>query len=216
MVGAGALLECLDDASVRSVLVVGRNPCGVRHEKLSEAVVPDLFDLGAIRSRLADRDACLFCLGVTAVGLSEDAYRHVTYDLTLAVARSLLAAAPKSVFLYVSGEGTDSTERGRAMWARVKGKTENDLLGLGFRAAYMFRPGFIQPLRGVRSRTGWYQAMYNVLGPVAPFLRRVAPSLVTTTVDVGRAMIRVARDGYAKPILRTRDINAVAALAASN
>jgi uncharacterized protein YbjT (DUF2867 family) len=215
MVGTGTLLECLDDASVRSVLVVGRNPCGVRHEKVSEAVVPDLFDLGAIRPRLADGDACFFCLGVSAVGLSEDGYRHVTYDLTLAVARSVLAAAPKSVFLYVSGEGTDSTERGRAMWARVKGKTENDLLALGFRAAYMFRPGFIQPRRGVRSRTGWYQAVYNVLGPAAPLLRRVAPSLVTTTVDVGRAMIRVARDGYSKPILRTRDINAVAALAAS-
>jgi uncharacterized protein YbjT (DUF2867 family) len=214
MVGAGALLECLDAPEVKSVLVVGRRPCGVVHPKVREVLLDDLFDIGSIGSELADRDACFFCLGVSAVGMAEGAYRRVTYDLTLTVARTLLAAAPKAVFLYVSGEGTDSTERGRAMWARVKGKTENDLRGLGFREAFMFRPGFIQPLRGVRSRTGWYQAIYTVLGPATPLLRRLAPNLVTTTVDLGRAMIRVAATGYPKRILATRDINEVASLGA--
>lgn len=211
MVGRGVLLECLDAAPIKSVLVVGRNPCGVVHQKLDEVILDDLFNVESLGPALADRDACFFCLGISSVGLPEDAYYRVTHDLTLAVARALLAAAPHSVFLYVSGAGTDSTERGRVRWARVKGKTENELLGLGFRAAYMFRPGLIQPLRGVRSRTGWYQALYTVMSPVVPLMRRLAPQLVTTTVAVGRGMIRVAAEGYSKPILDTRDINRLAA-----
>lgn len=211
MVGAGVLLECLDAPEVESVLVVGRHPCGVAHAKLRERILPDLFDIATIAADLADRDVCMYCLGVSSVGLSESAYRRVTYDLTMVVARTLLAVAPHSTFIFVSGASTNA--EGRMMWARVKGQAENDLLAMGFRAAYMFRPGFIQPMRGVRSRTNWYQAFYAVLAPIAALLRRLAPRLVTTTVIVGRAMIRVAQHGYSKRILETRDINEVAALA---
>lgn len=210
MVGAGVLLECLDSPEVAAVLVVGRQTCAVRHPKLTEIVRADLADLRDVQGQLAGSDACFFCLGVSSVGMAEDAYRRVTYDLTLAVARQLLAVSPQAVFVYVSGEGTDETEQSRVMWARVKGRTENDLRALGFRAAYMFRPGFIQPLRGVRSKTEWYQAIYTLIGPAASLVRRLTPRFATTTVDIGRAMIRVAVDGYPRPILRTRDINQLA------
>jgi uncharacterized protein YbjT (DUF2867 family) len=211
MVGAGALLECLNSPDITSVLVIGRRSCGVVHPKLAETIHADLFDVEAFRGTLTDRDACFFCLGVSAVGLDEATYTHLTYDLTLVVAQALAAVAPHSVFVYVSGQGTDSSERGRSMWARVKGKTENALLALGFRAAYMFRPGFIQPMRGVRSRTWWYQVIYSVIGPLAPLVRSFAPNSMTTTVNLGRAMIVVAARGYDKRILGTAEINEVAA-----
>jgi uncharacterized protein YbjT (DUF2867 family) len=208
MIGSAVLLECLDAAEVKSVLVVGRRACDVSHPKLREAIVEDLFKLDAVS--LAGCDACFFCLGVSVVGMSEPDYRRVTYDLTLSVARTVVAAAPKSVFVYVTGKNTDSTEQGPAMWARVKGKTENDLMHLGFRGAYMFRPGIIQPLRGARSSTAWYQAFYNVFGPFLTFLRWLSPSLFLTSVDMGRAMISVAARGYPKPILEIADIHAAA------
>jgi uncharacterized protein YbjT (DUF2867 family) len=213
MVGAGALLECLDARGVQSVLVIGRHPCGVVHEKVVERVVDDLFDLGSLRDALADRDACFYCLGVSVVGTTEDAYRRTTYELTLSIARTLRDAAPRMVFLFVSAEGADSSERGRVMWARVKGQTENAVLGLGFRNAYVFRPALVQPLRGIRSRTRWYRVFYRLAGPVMPVLRRLAPQYVTTTAALGRAMIRVAADGYPAPVLRTRDINRIAGAA---
>jgi uncharacterized protein YbjT (DUF2867 family) len=213
MVGGAALLECLDDARVTAVLSVSRRSCGVRHPKLTEALADDLFRLDAVRPELAGADACFFCLGVSAVGLSEASYTRMTHDLTLSVARDLLAAGARPVFCYVSGAGTDSTGRGRSMWARVKGRTENDLLAMPFRAAYMFRPGFIQPLRGVRSRTPLYQAFYTVLAPLASVLPRLLPGLATTSVALGRAMIRVAAEGYPRPILESRDINAIGAAA---
>jgi uncharacterized protein YbjT (DUF2867 family) len=211
MVGAGALLECLDDPRVESVLVVGRRATGLSHAKLTEILHTDFFDYEALRERFAGCDACFFCLGTSAAGMNEAAYHHATYDLTLAAARTMASANPRMVFCYVSGQGTDSTERGRSMWARVKGKTENALLALPFRAAYMLRPGLIQPLRGVRSRTPLYQAFYSTLGFLFPVLRRLAPNQVTTTVSVGRALIRLAAEGESRPILGSADINRLAA-----
>ncbi len=209
MVGAGVLIECLDDPRVESVLAVGRRPCAVAHPKLRELIRSDLFDYGDATGHLLNLDACFFCLGASAVGMSEAAYRRVTYDLTIAAAESLLDLNPALTFCYVSGEGTDSTERGRLMWARVKGRTENQLLQMPLNA-YMFRPGFIQPLRGVGSKTRVYQAMYTVLGPFYPLLKRLLPKHVTTTVNVGRAMIEVAAQGHTKLVLENPDINSVA------
>jgi uncharacterized protein YbjT (DUF2867 family) len=209
MVGSGVLIECLKDARVASALVVGRRPSGVRDARVRELVRDDFFDWSGAAEELRGLDACFFCLGVSAAGMSEEAYTRVTHDLTLAAAQALLEASPGITFCYVSGQGTDSTERGRFMWARVKGRTENQLLAT-VPDAYMFRPGYIQPLEGVRSKTKLYQALYNVAAPAFPLLRRLAPRHVTTTVNVGRAMIRVAHEGYAKHILETPDINALA------
>jgi uncharacterized protein YbjT (DUF2867 family) len=210
MVGAGTLLECLDDAQVASVLVIGRRATGVTHPKLAEVLVTDFFSYEALQRRFAECDACFFCLGVSSAGMSETDYHRLTYDLTLAAAQAMVAANPRMTFCYVSGEGTDRTERGRTMWARVKGKTENALLRLPFKAAYMLRPAYIQPLRGVRSKTPLYQAFYSVLGFLYPVTRRLAPRYVTTTVNLGRALIRLAVEGYAERIVVTTDINRLA------
>lgn len=207
MIGGGALLECLDDPRVQTVLVVGRRSAGVRHPKVTEVLHADSFDYRRLQSNFVGCDACFFCLGVSAAGMSEEAYRRLTYDLTLAAARVLVAASPALTFCYVSGAGTDSTARGRVMWARVKGMTENALLEMPFRRAFMLRPAFIQPQRGVRSRTPLYRAVYAILGPLYPVLRRIAPRHVTTTVTLGRAMIRLAAEGSSRPILETADIN---------
>ena len=209
MVGMGALLECLDDARVQSVLVVGRSSCGVRHAKLTEVLHQDFFNYGALAERFRDRDACFFCLGVSSAGMDEPKYHRLTYDLTLAAAQAMATANKRMTFCYVSGQGTDSSERGRSMWARVKGQTENALLRLPFKSAYMFRPGLIQAMRGVRSKTKLYNAMYAVFGFLVPVLRSLFPNHVTTTVIVGRALINVAANGYSKPHLETRDINAL-------
>jgi uncharacterized protein YbjT (DUF2867 family) len=207
MIGAGTLLEALDDPQVERVLAVVRKTTGVRHAKLEEIAHANFYDYASLQSRWPEYDACLFCLGVTSVGMAEPEYRRLTFDLTLAAARSMAAVKPGMVFCYVSGASTDSTAKGRVMWARVKGETENALLALPFRAAYMFRPGYIQPMRGVRSSTRWYQAIYNAIGPLYPLLRRLAPGAVTNTVTLGRALVRVAADGYPKRILEVRDIN---------
>lgn len=212
MVGRGALLECLDDERVESVLLVSRHPVDISHAKVRELMHNDFFDFSDIQWQFADHDACFFCLGVSSVGLSEHDYRHLTYDLTLAAATAIASVTSQRLtFCYVSGEGTDSTERGRVAWARIKGQTENMLLRLPFKAAFMVRPGYIQPLRGIRSKTQWYQAFYTVLGPFYRLVRWLAPRYVTTTVNVGRAMIQVAATGYAKQILRSDDINRLAA-----
>jgi uncharacterized protein YbjT (DUF2867 family) len=209
MVGQGCLRECLLDPGIESVLVVGRRPTGQQNAKLREIVHDNFLDFSAIEPRLTGFDACFFCLGVSSVGMSEERYRHLTYDITLAAAITLSKLNPGMVFVYVTGRGTDSTEQGRLMWARVKGKTENDLLKLPFKAAYMFRPAGIQPLHGVRSKTAWVNAIYVVTSPLLSYLNRVAPSYMTTTEQVGRAMIKVARDGYPKPVLESEDINRV-------
>ena len=210
MVGAGALLECLTDPRVTSVLVIGRTSCGVTHPKLTEILHHDFFDYTALQPRLGGLDACLFCLGVSAAGMNEATYHHLTYDLTLAAARALIALNPGLTFCYISGAGTDSTERGRSMWARVKGKTENALLALPFKAAFMFRPGYIQPMKGVQTKVALYQAVYAVLSPLYPILRRLSPRSFTTSVNVGRALINVADRGYPGNILVAEDINRAA------
>jgi uncharacterized protein YbjT (DUF2867 family) len=208
MVGKGVLLECLDDARVEHVLLVSRHPIDVSHPKIREIVHADFTAFENLTPAFADIDACFYCLGVTAVGLSEGQYHHLTYDLTLAAATALASAsAGRLTFCYVSGEGTDSTEHGRTMWARVKGTTENALLRLPFKAAFMFRPGYIQPLRGIRSKTRWYQALYDVIGPFYPIMRRLFPKYVTTTTNIGRAMIHVAVSGWSRQILSSGDIN---------
>ena len=207
MVGQGVLRECLLDPGVESVLAIGRSPTGQRHAKLREIQHGNFFDFSSIESQLTGYDACFFCLGVSSIGMSEELYRRLTYDITLAAATTLAKLNPGMVFTYVSGRSTDSTEQGRLMWARVKGKTENDLLKLPFKAAYMFRPAGIQPLHGIRSKTPWVQALYVGAGPMLSLLNRLAPQYMTTTEQVGRAMIKVARDGYRKPVLESDDIN---------
>lgn len=211
MVGAGVLIECLENPWVQSVLAVGRKSCGVTHPKLREVIRSNFFDYSDATAALTGYDACFFCLGVSSAGMKEIEYHRLTYELTLAAAEALADLNPGMIFCYVSGEGTDTTERGRFMWARVKGKTENHLMQMPFKAAFMFRPGFIQPLKGVRSKTRLYQAFYNVLGPLYPLLRRVVPAHMTTTENVGRAMINVVAGGYPKRVLENTDINAVAA-----
>ena len=209
MVGQGVLRECLLDARVEAVLSIGRSKTGQTHPKLREIVHSDFFDFTPLRSDLAGYDGCFFCMGVTSVGMNEADYRRLTYDVVMAAARPLSELNPAMTFVYVTGTGTDSTEKGSVMWARVKGKTENDLFKLPFKAAYMFRPGIIQPLHGIRSKTNWYQAIYTVAAPLLTLLRAVAPRYVTTTEQVGRAMIGVVRRGYPKTILENADINRV-------
>jgi uncharacterized protein YbjT (DUF2867 family) len=207
MVGQGVLRECLLDSNVEKVVTVVRKPTGRMHEKLTELVQPDLATLASLEPQLTGFDACFFCVGVSALGMSEAEYTRLTYDLTLGVARTLLRTSPDLTFVYVSGTGTDSSEKGRMMWARVKGRTENALLSMPFRAAYMFRPGAIMPLHGIRSSIRWYNLAYAVIGPIYPLLRRIAPTMITTTEQLGRAMIAVARNGYSTHVLETADIN---------
>jgi uncharacterized protein YbjT (DUF2867 family) len=209
MVGQGVLRECLLDPLVTAVLAVGRSATGQRHPKLRELVQPDLFDLRPVESQFAGFDACFFCLGVSSMGMAEERYRRITYDLTLGVAQTLARLNPRMTFVYVSGMGTDSSGRGRTMWARVKGETENALLRMPFRAAWMFRPAMIVPLDGIRSKTRLYRALYAAMAPLLPWLYRRFPKYVTTTRQVGRAMIEVARHGAPKPVLENADINAV-------
>jgi uncharacterized protein YbjT (DUF2867 family) len=209
MVGQGVLRECLVDPEVTGVLAIGRSPSGKSHGKLREVLHDNFLDFSTIESQLTGYDACFFCLGVTSVGLTAERYRHLTYDITLAAATALAKLNPGMVFIYVTGAGSDSTEQGRVMWARVKGKTENDLLKLPFKAAYMFRPAAIQPLHGVKSKTAWVQAIYTVAAPLLTLLNKMAPKYVTTTEQVGRAMIKVAKQGYPKSVLESEDINRV-------
>jgi len=206
MLGQGTLRECLLDPGVRRVVAVGRRPTGQQHPKLRDLVVPDLADLSAVRHELAGFDACFFCVGVSSAGMSEADYTRLTYDLTLSVARTLLAVRPAMTFIYVSGTGADSSERGRVMWARVRGKTENALIALPFKDVYVFRPAMILPRHGITSSTRLYRVLYTALRPLFPVMRRLAPSYVTTTEQFGRAMIKVARDGYPTPVLESRDI----------
>jgi uncharacterized protein YbjT (DUF2867 family) len=217
MVGQSALRECLLDPEVDAVLSIGRSalpklpailgldPKG----KLRELVVKDLCDYSGVESELNGFDACFFCLGVTSAGMSEADYRRVTFDITLAAAETLARLNADMTFIYVSGSGTDSSEKGRSMWARVKGETENALLRLPFKAAYMFRPGFIQPLHGITSKTRSYRIFYVVLRPILPLLRSILPRSILTTEQLGQAMLKVARVGYSKPILEAVDISRV-------
>jgi uncharacterized protein YbjT (DUF2867 family) len=211
MVGQGVLRECLLDADVEGILAIVRNSSLRQHDKLREVVHQDVYDLAAIEDSLSDYDACFFCLGVSSVGMKEETYRRVTYDLTVSVAKTLAKLNPTMTFIYVSGAGTDSTERGRLMWARVKGRTENALLEMPFKAVYLFRPAYIQPLHGVRTKTAWYGAVYAVMRPFYPVLKMLFPNYVTTTECVGHAMLKVTKQGLPKPVLENRDINRMCA-----
>ncbi|UYZ63979.1 NAD-dependent epimerase/dehydratase family protein [Hymenobacter weizhouensis] len=206
MVGEGVLHECLNHPEVEQVLSVSRKPSGVRHPKLRELLHADFHDLTAIQDQLAGYNACFFCLGVSAVGLREPEYRHLTYDLTLHFARTLLPRNPGLTFCYVSGAGTDGTGRSRQMWARVKGQTENDLLHLGFARAYMFRPGYLHPTPGLQ----YVLPYYKYLSWLYPVVRRVLPQYVSTLRELGLAMVEAARRGYTKPVLEVPDIVALA------
>jgi len=206
MVGQGVLRECLRDPQVESVLTIVRKPAGQPEAKVREIVHENFRDFSPIATELRGYDACFFCLGVSSAGMKEADYRRVTYDFTMAAAGTLVRESPNLTFVYVSGAGTDSSERGRSMWARVKGMTENALLAMPFRAAYMFRPAFIQPGKGITSKTPAYRVFYKLLGPLFPAVRALFPRFVTTTGEVGRAMLEVARHGAPKRVLESADI----------
>jgi uncharacterized protein YbjT (DUF2867 family) len=206
MVGQGVLRECLADPRVERVLAVGRSPLGVSADKLRELHLESFLDYGLAEPELSGYDACFYCLGVSSAGMTEAGYRRVTYDFTLAAAQVLARLNPGMCFLYVSGAGTNSGGIGKVMWARVKGQTENALLALPFRTAYMLRPGFIQPLHGIRSRTAVYRLIYALAAPFMPLLKRWAPGMMVTTEELGRIMIRLALEGYPHPRLEVEDL----------
>jgi uncharacterized protein YbjT (DUF2867 family) len=210
MVGQGVLRECLLDPEVASVLAIVRSSTGQQDAKLQELVHKDFLDFTGIEGRLSGYDACFFCLGVSSMGMQEEDYERITYGCTLAAARALVRQNPGMTFEFISGAGTDSTEKGRSMWARVKGKAENALLGMPFKAVYVLRPGFIQPLHGIKSKTGLYQAVYTLMAPLYPLWKTLLPDYVTTTEQLGRAMIAVAKNGAAKRVLESRDIHGIA------
>jgi uncharacterized protein YbjT (DUF2867 family) len=209
MVGRGVLRECLLDAGVELAATVGRSTIGVQDPKLVEIVLQDMANYRGIEDRLRGLDACFFCLGVSSAGMKEAEYEHLTYGLTMAAAETLSRQNPGMTFTYVSGAGTDSTEKGRTMWARVKGRTENALLRLPLEA-YMFRPGIIVPMDGIKSKTAAYRVPYMLAKPLLPLLRWAMPNQIVTTRMMGQAMLQVARHGYAKRILETRDIRLAA------
>jgi uncharacterized protein YbjT (DUF2867 family) len=209
MVGQGVLRECLIDSTLTRVVTVGRKATAASNPRLTEIVHSDFFNLDPIADQLTDLDACFFCLGITSVGMNEADYTRITYDLTMAVAGTLARTSPRMTFVFTSGAGADSSQKGTLMWARVKGKAENGVLGLPFRASYVFRPGVIQPMHGITSRTGWYRALYVALGPAMSLARRLAPRHILTTEQIGRAMIRVAQRGAPKRVLEAPDIYAV-------
>lgn len=205
MVGLGVLRECLLDPDVTLVKTIGRSSTGQRHPKLREIVHSDLFDYTTIEDELRDIDACFFCLGISSAGMTEADYTRISYDMTLAAATTLDRLNPNMTFTYVSGAGTDSSEQGRVMWARVKGKTENALLRLPFNA-YMFRPGVIQPLHGIKSKTTSYRVFYALFAPLFPILRAIFPKQITTTEALGKAMLAIAKHGADKHVLESKDI----------
>jgi len=204
MVGEGVLLECLQTPAVEAVLSLSRRPCGISHPKLREVLVPDLQNLTAVEDQLRGYDACFFCAGISSVGISKAEYERITHDLTLHVAQTLLRLNPGLSFTYVSGAGTDSREQSRQHWARVKGRTENELLALPFRHAYMFRPGFMKPTAGQQR----VLSMYKYIGWLYPLTRNLG--YASTIQEVGQAMIAAIQTGYPKPVLEVRDIVALA------
>jgi uncharacterized protein YbjT (DUF2867 family) len=211
MVGQAALRACLLDPQVTEVLSIGRAPMGPTAPKLHELTLPDVGDLSGVQDQVRGFDACFWCLGVASAGRTEAEYRTVTYDLTVRAATTLATLNPGMVIVYVSGAGTDSTEHGRSMWARVKGATENALVRLPFRGAYMFRPGIIQPMHGIRSKTRSYRVLYTILRPFLFLVRLAGPNSMTCTDHVGRAMIAVARDAPPEHLLGNREINTLGA-----
>ena len=209
MVGQGVLRECLLDPNVERVLSIGRTSGGVRNPKLQEIIRKELWKYADIETSLSGFDACFFCLGVASSGMTEEDYERVTYGIALAAAKVLSQLNPQMTFIFVSGAGADSSERGRLMWARIKGKTENAILRLPFAAAYVFRPGVIQPMHGEKSKTNLYRVVASIAKPLLPLLRTVFPNYVLTTEEIGRAMLTVVRHGAPKRILESVDVRAV-------
>lgn len=206
MVGKGVLLECLDDPEIQEVITIGRSELDLTHPKLVSLIHKDFLDFSPLKQSLQGVDAAYLCMGVSAAGLSEAQYREMTYDYTLSLARLLLELNSEMTLTYVSGQGTDSTEKGRTMWARVKGKTENDLLKLGFRQAFMFRPGAIIPLRGIKSKTRLYQFIYDYFLWLLKLIKTLAPNTIVNTTQIGKAMIQVTQVGYTKSIMEPKDL----------
>ena len=209
MVGASLLGELLKDDSVTAVLAVGRSACGVEHPKLKELVLGDLFDIGVAVDKLTGYDGCLYALGRSSVGLNEQQYTRITYELSVAVGQALLKANPGMGIAFVSGEGTDATEQGRVMWARVKGRAENALLGLGFSPAVMIRLGVLVPPPGFRSKTPWIQWTYTLLRPFIPVLMALMPGMINTPGTLSRAMLKALRGQAPKAVLESKDIRAL-------
>ena len=205
MVGEGVLHECLQHDDIESVLVINRNPCGVSHPKLKEIIHADFFNLSAIENQLAGYNSCLFCLGVSSVGMKEPEFYRLTYTLTMNFAETVLKQNPEMSFCYISGASTDSTEKGRMMWARIKGKTENDLMKLSFKAVYNFRPGVIEPTKGLKNTL----KAYKYFGWLIPVIRLVAPNSIITLKQLGLAMINATAKGYQKKELEVKDIIAI-------
>lgn len=206
MIGKGVLLECLDHESIDEVLSLSRNSLGIDHPKLKQVLHSDFSNYDSIKSELTGYDACYLCMGVSSVGMNEEDYTKITYTYTLNLAKALLELNPNLVCTYVSGQSTDSSEKGKTMWARVKGKTENDLLALGFKDAYMFRPGGIIPLRGIKSRTKMYQFMLTYMGWLLRLIKLLSPNSIVNTTQIGLAMIHVTQRGYEKKIIDPVDI----------
>ncbi len=207
MIGKGVLWECLDHPEISEVLSIGRRPVGVQNPKLRELLHPDFSDFESVSEQLQGYDACYACMGVSAAGLEEEEYKKLTYDYTLALAQTLYGLNPDMTFIYVSGQGTDSTEKGRQMWARVKGKTENDLLKMGFKQAFVFRPGGIIPKRGVQPSSKLYRVLINNLGWLLRLIKKMSPNAIVDTTQIGQAMIKLSTSGYPKEIIHPSDIN---------
>lgn len=208
MVGEGVLHECLQSPKIEEVLIINRKPSGITHPKLKEIVHQNFFDFFPIKDKLIGYDACYFCLGVSSVGMKEPEYTKMTYTLTLHVAQTLSTLNPTMTFCYVSGSGTDSTEKGRSMWARVKGKTENDLMKLPFKAVYNFRPGYMHPTPGLKNTP----SAYKYFSWLYPMVRKVFPNFASTLSELGLAMLYVTTQGYEKQILEVKDIVALSKL----
>ncbi len=206
MVGEGVLHECLQHPAVETVLVIGRRPCGVVHPKLKEVIHADFHNLLSIENKLSGYNACFFCLGVSSVGMKEPEYTHLTYNLTMHVAETLVKLNSTMTFCYISGASTDSSEKGKMMWARVKGRTENDLMKLPFRQVYNFRPGIIEPTKGLKNTLPYYKYFMWLL----PIIRTVAPNYISSLKSIGLAKINAVTNGYEKQILEVKDINTLA------
>jgi uncharacterized protein YbjT (DUF2867 family) len=202
MVGEGVLNECLQNNQVEKILVINRKTCGVTHPKLTEIIHSDFYDLSAIENELVDYNACFFCLGVSSVGMNEATYSKLTYTLTMNVAATLAKNNAAMTFCYISGSGTDSTEKGKLMWARVKGKTENDLEKLGFEQVYNFRPAILQPTKGLKNTL----KLYTYFGWLMPIIKLVSPNFICSLQELGKAMIGVSTKGYSKNIIEVKDI----------
>jgi uncharacterized protein YbjT (DUF2867 family) len=212
MIGRSVLRECLRDPGVRRVTTVTRRPLGVDDPKLQQIVQDDVAELAGTGLDPREVDACFWCLGVSSAGRSEAGYTRVTYDLAISAARTLMLGNPAMTFVYVSGVGADRTEKGRVMWARVKGRAENAVLALGFARAYAFRPAFVLPQHGIRSSTRLYNLLYPLAKPLYPLIRRMAPNAAATGEEIGRAMINAVRHGNPRPVIEGADIHRLASL----